>query len=171
MKYFQSLTNDNNVKFVKEFKAKWGDDSVIGDVTQAAYLGPWLWKAAVEKAAASNHKVVAASPASADHAPEGYVKCMRIITCGRSSVVNGRRMVRRRSCTSRTDERIRSRKVINNQEVPSGRVWALGATGQVAVEFKGAVTAMTGSTVLFWSCTWRYTFAELARFRDAGFAD
>jgi urea transport system substrate-binding protein len=23
---------------------------VIGDVTQAAYLGPWLWKATVEKA-------------------------------------------------------------------------------------------------------------------------
>mgnify|MGYP001818157675 CR=1 FL=1 len=50
MKYFQSLDNDNNKAFVKEFKAMWGEDSVIGDVTQAAYLGPWLWKAAVEKA-------------------------------------------------------------------------------------------------------------------------
>ena len=50
MKYFQSLTNDNNKSFVAEFKKMWGEDSVIGDVTQAAYLGPWLWKAAVEKA-------------------------------------------------------------------------------------------------------------------------
>lgn len=27
----------------------WGDKIVIGDVTESAYLGPWLWKAAVEK--------------------------------------------------------------------------------------------------------------------------
>ena len=76
MKYFQSQTNDNNVKFVKEFKAKWGDDSVIGDVTQAAYLGPWLWKAAVEKAGSFDvDKVVAASPGiELTTAPEGYVK-------------------------------------------------------------------------------------------------
>src|SRR5689334_1507969 len=63
MKYFQSLDNENNKKFVAAFKAKYGDKSVIGDVTQAAYLGPWLWKAAVEKAGAFDiDKVVAASP-------------------------------------------------------------------------------------------------------------
>ncbi|RML47171.1 hypothetical protein APX70_05055, partial [Pseudomonas syringae pv. maculicola] len=50
MKYFQSLDNPNNKAFVDAFKAKYGKDSVMGDVTQAAYLGPWLWKAAVEKA-------------------------------------------------------------------------------------------------------------------------
>ena len=53
MKYFQSLDNPNNKEFVKAFKAKYGADSVIGDVTQAGYLGPWLWKAAVKKPAAS----------------------------------------------------------------------------------------------------------------------
>ena len=53
MKYFQSLDNPNNAEFVKAFKAKYGSDAVIGDVTQAAYLGPWLWKAAVERPAAS----------------------------------------------------------------------------------------------------------------------
>src|SRR6266478_1144473 len=37
MKYFQSLQNDNNAKFVEAFKAKYGPKSVIGDVTQAAY--------------------------------------------------------------------------------------------------------------------------------------
>ena len=52
MKYFQSLKNPNNEKFVKAFKAKYGEKSVIGDVTQAAYLGPWLWKAAWRKRAA-----------------------------------------------------------------------------------------------------------------------
>jgi urea transport system substrate-binding protein len=76
MKYFQSLDNPNNVAFVKAFKAKYGESSVIGDVSQAAYLGPWLWKAAVEKAGSFDvDKVVAASPnIELTTAPEGYVK-------------------------------------------------------------------------------------------------
>ena len=32
MKYFQSLDNENNKKFVEAFKAKYGKDAVIGDV-------------------------------------------------------------------------------------------------------------------------------------------
>ncbi|WP_163132975.1 urea ABC transporter substrate-binding protein [Agarivorans sp. Alg241-V36] len=76
MKYFQSLTNQNNEEFVAAFKKRWGDDIVIGDVTQAAYLGPWLWKAAVEKAGSFDiDKVRAASPnLELTTAPEGYVK-------------------------------------------------------------------------------------------------
>lgn len=76
MKYFQSLDNPNNAAFVKAFKAKYGEKSVIGDVTQAGYLGPWLWKAAVEKAGSFDvDKVVAASPdIELTTAPEGYVK-------------------------------------------------------------------------------------------------
>lgn len=76
MKYFQSLDNANNKGFVKAFKAEYGDDIVIGDVTQAAYLGPWLWKAAVEKAGSFDvDKVRAASPGiELKTAPEGYVK-------------------------------------------------------------------------------------------------
>lgn len=76
MKYFQSLDNENNKKFVAAFKAKYGPNAVIGDVTQAAYLGPWLWKAAVEKAGSFDiDKVVAASAdIELTTAPEGYVK-------------------------------------------------------------------------------------------------
>jgi urea transport system substrate-binding protein len=76
MKYFQSLDNPNNVAFVKAFKEKYGQDSVIGDVTQAGYLGPWLWKAAVEKANSFDiDKIAAASPGlELTTAPEGYVK-------------------------------------------------------------------------------------------------
>src|SRR5436190_2168176 len=76
MKYFQSLDNPNNSGFTKAFKEKYGDKSVIGDVTQAAYLGPWLWKATVEKAGSFDiDKVAAASPAiELNTAPEGYVK-------------------------------------------------------------------------------------------------
>ena len=76
MKYFQSQDNENNKAFVEAFKAKWGADSVIGDVTQAAYLGPWIWKAAVEKAGSFDiDKIHAAHPGiELPQAPEGYVR-------------------------------------------------------------------------------------------------
>ncbi len=78
MKYFQSQDNPNNEAFVKAFKEMWGDDSVIGDVTQAAYLGPWLWKAAVERAGSFDIDKVVAESEKGDieltTAPEGYVK-------------------------------------------------------------------------------------------------
>ncbi len=76
MKYFQSLDNPNNVEFVKAFKAKYGAGSVIGDVTQAAYLGPWIWKASVEKAGSFDIDKIAAASADIElnNAPEGYVK-------------------------------------------------------------------------------------------------
>ena len=76
MKYFQSLDNANNIAFVKAFKAKYGKDAVIGDVTQAAYLGPWLWKATVEKAGSFDVDKIAAASGGIDFkgAPEGYVK-------------------------------------------------------------------------------------------------
>ena len=76
MKYFQSLDNANNKGFVKAFQSKYGGKAVIGDVTQAAYLGPWLWKEAVEKAKSFDvDKVVAASAGiELKTAPEGYVK-------------------------------------------------------------------------------------------------
>ncbi|MEO7425930.1 MAG: urea ABC transporter substrate-binding protein [Fibrobacteria bacterium] len=76
MKYFESLDNPNNKAFVPAFKKMWGPNSVIGDVTQAAYLGPWLWKLTVEKAGSFDvDKVAAASPGiELKTAPEGYVK-------------------------------------------------------------------------------------------------
>ena len=75
MKYFQSEDNPVNKKFVEAFKKKWGDKSVIGDVTQAAYLGPWLYKAAVERAGSFDvDKVQAALPGYVfKDAPEGPV--------------------------------------------------------------------------------------------------
>jgi urea transport system substrate-binding protein len=76
MKYFQSQKNENNIAFVEAFKEMWGEDSVIGDVTQAAYLGPWIWKAAVEKAGSFDiDKIHAAHPGiELPNAPEGYVR-------------------------------------------------------------------------------------------------
>lgn len=75
MKYFQSQENPANKKFVAAFKKRWGSKSVIGDVTQAAYLGPWLYKAAVERAGSFDvDKVQAALPGYVfKEAPEGPV--------------------------------------------------------------------------------------------------
>lgn len=76
MKYFQSLDNENNKKFVAAFKKKYGEKAVIGDVTQAAYLGPWLWKATVEKAGCFDVDKIAAASSGVEfkEAPEGYVR-------------------------------------------------------------------------------------------------
>ena len=76
MKYFQSLDNDNNKKFVAAFKKAYGEKSVIGDVSQAAYLGPWLWKFTVEKANSFDVDKVAAASGGVEfaNAPEGYVR-------------------------------------------------------------------------------------------------
>ena len=76
MKYFQSLDTPENKKFVAEFKKMWGKDAPIGDVTQAAYEGPWIWKAAVEKAGSfDTDKVVKAEQSGTItfDAPEGKV--------------------------------------------------------------------------------------------------
>ena len=76
MKYFQSLDNPHNKKFVAAFKERWGAKSVIGDVTQAAYLGPWLWKKTVEKAGSFDIDKIAAASSGIEfnEAPEGPVK-------------------------------------------------------------------------------------------------
>jgi urea transport system substrate-binding protein len=76
MKYFQSLDNANNKEFVAAFKKMWGEKTVIGDVTQAAYLGPWLWKMTVEKAGSFDVDKIAAASDGIEFtkAPEGYVK-------------------------------------------------------------------------------------------------
>ncbi len=76
MKYFESLDNPNNKAFVAAFHKMWGDKTVIGDVTQAAYLGPWLWKLTAEKAGSFDiDKIAAASPGiEFKGAPEGYVR-------------------------------------------------------------------------------------------------
>jgi urea transport system substrate-binding protein len=76
MKYFQSLDTPENKKFVAEFKKMWGKDAPIGDVTQAAYEGPWLWKKAVEMAGSfDTDKVVKAEESGKISflAPEGMI--------------------------------------------------------------------------------------------------
>lgn len=75
MGYFQSIKSPTNEKFVKAFKAKYGQDRVIGDPMQVAYNSVYLWKMAVEKAKSFDvDKVIAASGGIELDAPEGTVK-------------------------------------------------------------------------------------------------
>ena len=76
MKYFQSVDTPANHRFVRLFRERHGARAVIGDVTQAAWLGPWLWKAAVERAGSFGvDQVIAASPGiELADAPEGPVR-------------------------------------------------------------------------------------------------
>jgi urea transport system substrate-binding protein len=75
MGYFQSLKNPANERFVKAFKAKFGQDRVICDPMEVAYNCVHLWKMGVEKAKSFDpQKVVAASGGLELDAPEGKVK-------------------------------------------------------------------------------------------------
>jgi len=75
MGYFQSLPNAANQKFVKAFKAKYGEKRVTGDTLACAYTAVYLWKMAVEKARSFDvAQVVAASAGLEIDGPEGKVK-------------------------------------------------------------------------------------------------
>ena len=70
---------------MQAFKAKYGQDRVIGDPMQVAYNSVHLWKLAVEKAKSFDpDAVIAASAGLTLEAPEGTVRVHeRTITCGR----------------------------------------------------------------------------------------
>lgn len=75
MGYFQSLKNEQNDKFVKALKAKYGANRVVGDPMECAYNSVYLWKLAVEKAKSFDvDKVVAASSGLEFNAPEGLIR-------------------------------------------------------------------------------------------------
>lgn len=48
--YFQSVQNPQNEKFIKAFKAKYGEDRPTSDPMEAAYTSLYLYKGMVEKA-------------------------------------------------------------------------------------------------------------------------
>jgi urea transport system substrate-binding protein len=48
--YFQTVDSEASKKFVDAFKAEYGDDRVVNDPMEAAYVMVYLWKQAVEQA-------------------------------------------------------------------------------------------------------------------------
>ncbi|WP_416309712.1 urea ABC transporter substrate-binding protein [Spirulina sp. 06S082] len=73
--YFQTVESPENEKWVKDFKAEYGEDRVTNDPMEAAYIMVYLWKQAVEKAGTADdlEKVRAAAIGQEFDAPEGKV--------------------------------------------------------------------------------------------------
>lgn len=75
MGYYQSIKSPVNEKFVKAFKAKYGQNRSIGDPMECAYNSVYMWKMGVEKAKTFDpDKVIAASADLELIAPEGIVR-------------------------------------------------------------------------------------------------
>ena len=74
--YFQTVDTPANAKFVKAFKAKYGENRVTNDPAEAAYIAVYLWKQAVEKAGVADDldKVRLAAIGQELDAPGGMVK-------------------------------------------------------------------------------------------------
>ena len=72
--YFQTTETPENDKFVKAFKAKYGDGRVTDDPIEAGYFGVYLWAAAVEKGGSTEvAKVKVAAKGITYQAPGGLV--------------------------------------------------------------------------------------------------
>ncbi|MGJ5672889.1 MAG: urea ABC transporter substrate-binding protein [Nostochopsis sp.] len=72
--YFMTVDTPENKKFVEAFKKEYGSDRVTNDPMEAAYIGVYLWKQAVEKAKTIDiAKVRTAAYGQTLNAPEGKV--------------------------------------------------------------------------------------------------
>jgi urea transport system substrate-binding protein len=72
--YYQTTPGAANDKFVKAYKAKYGQDKPTSDPMEAAYVSVYLWKAMVEKASSFDVSAVkSASDGITFEAPEGKV--------------------------------------------------------------------------------------------------
>ncbi|MDX2240860.1 MAG: urea ABC transporter substrate-binding protein [Leptolyngbyaceae cyanobacterium bins.302] len=73
--YFQTVDTPESKKFVEAFKKKYGDDRVVNDPMEAAYIMVYLWKQAAEKAGTVDdlEKVRTAAYGQTFAAPEGEV--------------------------------------------------------------------------------------------------
>ncbi|MFM6202198.1 MAG: urea ABC transporter substrate-binding protein [Dolichospermum sp.] len=72
--YFQTVDTPANKKFVAAFKKEYGENRVINDPMEAAYIAVYLWKQAVEKATTTDlAKVRVAAYGQTIDAPEGKV--------------------------------------------------------------------------------------------------
>ena len=73
--YFQTIDTPENQRFVKAYKDKYGQHRVTDDPIEAAYLGVYLWKCAVEKAGSFEFKKVRDAVKQSEWmAPGGLVK-------------------------------------------------------------------------------------------------
>ena len=72
--YFQSVESEENRRFIRRFKDRYGEDRVVTDPMEAAYFGVYLWVEAVKYAGTFvTERVLEALPGQSYDAPEGLV--------------------------------------------------------------------------------------------------
>ncbi|MEM9136562.1 MAG: urea ABC transporter substrate-binding protein [Cyanobacteria bacterium P01_F01_bin.42] len=73
--YFQTVDTPASKKFVEAFKAKYGEDRVVNDPMEAAYINVHIWKQAVDQAGGADdlEAVRAAAVGQTFEAPGGLV--------------------------------------------------------------------------------------------------
>lgn len=72
--YYQTTKTPENEKFVKAYKAEYGQDRVTDDPIEAGYNAVYLWAKAVEKAGSTDVEAVKKAAAGITFdAPEGLV--------------------------------------------------------------------------------------------------
>ena len=96
--YYQTTPGAANEKFVKAYKAKYGQNRVTDDPIEAGYIAVKLWAAAVEKAGSTDvEKVKAASKGLTLDAPEGKVTIdgenQHIFKTARIGVINDKGLI------------------------------------------------------------------------------
>ena len=73
--YFQSIDNSTNNQFIENFRAEFGEDRVIDDPMEAAYIGVKLWANVVNKAGSLEFSDVLDSLSDQRFlAPQGWVQ-------------------------------------------------------------------------------------------------
>ncbi len=72
--YFQSIDSEANHKFVKAFKARFGQNRVLSDAMEAAYIGVHLWAQAAELVGSTeNSNILFNLRSQSFAAPEGII--------------------------------------------------------------------------------------------------
>lgn len=72
--YFETIDSNKNHRFVKDYKAKYGEDKKIGDPVASGYLAVYLWAAACEKAGTFETEPIRIAAKGLNYiAPEGMV--------------------------------------------------------------------------------------------------
>lgn len=76
--YFQCIETEENRKFIKQFKDRYGKNRVVSDPVVSAYLQPFLWKQLVEKSNSFDISILKRNISGIAHnGPAGRIKIHR----------------------------------------------------------------------------------------------
>lgn len=161
--YFQTIDTPENHKFVTAYQAKYGQNRVTDDPSQAAYLGVYLWKKAVTKAgtleidavrkAAQNMQLSApGGTVTVDRNTQHLAKIVRIGQIRPDGLI---------------DEIWNSGTPIKPDPYLQSHPWAAGFSptgfqGQIRLALMGLVSLLSAITLIAVGSSW-FTFAQMEK--------